>query len=113
MHPCAPRTAISRRRLSERTSSRLDTLTQAITSSNAAPASRDQQNGANVADDHLAQRLDHGALAAIGIGILLLQLRRDRLNLSLSLLDRDAVLQSADTRQAVTASPQVALAFWM
>ena len=35
--PSAPRTAISRLRLSDRTSNRLDTFTQAITSSNPAP----------------------------------------------------------------------------
>ena len=75
--PSAPRTASSRFRASERTSSRLTTFTQAINSSSAAPREQRQQNRRKVAEDDFRESFDARALSAIRVGILPFQLMRD------------------------------------
>ena len=99
------RTAISRRRLSERTTSRLATFTLAISSSSPGAAQQHQQDRANVAHDHIRQRRHVRALPAIGIGVLTLQLLRDRHNVRRRRLQRYAVLKPRDSIDVVTASP--------
>ena len=93
--PRAPRTAISRRRLSERTSSKLDTFTHAISSSKPAPASSTSRIGRTSPTITSRQRFDAATLAAIGVGILLLQLRGNRLHFGPGFLDGNPILESA------------------
>ncbi len=105
--PRAPRTAISRFRLSERTSSRLETFTHAISNSKPAPPSSASRIGRHVPDNRLIERNHARALAAVRVRILPLQLFRNRRHIGLRGLHRDSVFQPRHSIQAVAAAPRV------
>ena len=102
--PSELRTAISRLRLSERTSSRLVTLTRGDEQQQSRSAEQHQEDRADVADDDFGERCQSGALVAIGIGILLFEAAGDGFHLDSGGLDRDAVLQTADAIEVVAAA---------
>ena len=111
--PNAPRTAISRLRLSERTSSRLATLTQAMISNRSAPPSRSRRIG-RMSPSMLSLKRQHGStLTVVGIGILRRQLLRYRVEVRLRGRNRDAIFQPRDADQVVTAPPLFAAADWL
>jgi hypothetical protein len=64
-----------------------------------------QQNGANVANDQLMKRLHECALAAVGVGVLALELERDGLHIGKRHGDGDAGFEAGDAEEVVTASP--------
>ncbi len=106
--PSAPRTAISRLRLSERTNSKLDTFTHAISSSNPAPPSSASRIGrmspTNGSDSEITlapwPRFESGYCLSSCFAIALaIRLRR---------LDRHSVFQPRNTIQAVATAPHVA-----
>ncbi len=107
----ALRTATSRLRLSERTSSRPTTLTLAITQQQCRRPPGAPEGRPDVPHDDVGQGDDGRALAAIGVGVLGFQTLRDGFHVGQRGLQRDAVLEPADSVEPVAAPPEIAAAF--
>ncbi len=78
----------------------------------AGPAQQHEEDGPDVADNHVRQIDDAGALIPVRIGVLRLELLGDRLHLGTRCFDRDAVLEAAHASQVVAAPPRIATPSW-
>ena len=98
--PSAMRTAISFCRPTARASSRLATFAQAISSTSATAPSSISSAGPDVLHQLILRARDQRADVAVGFGELRLELARDGVQLDARLLDRDAVVQPRDRKDA-------------